>query len=752
MKYFFSVALILLGITSLMSQLSLSDIQEMGIRSEADLKKMGFSDSEILSIKSQYLNGNNKSNDSESNDEELSHEIEEDKVEVKVAQPEVKTTKSFIYGHDVFTNGSISIKENNDRIKAPGNYLIGTGDVVSVVIWGSSEFSGSFTVDDYGNITPRLVGRINLKGKRFDQAKKIIQSSFARVYDLNNSEISIELSYSKIINVNVVGEVNMPGTYTVPSINSAFNVLALAGGVSELGTLREIKIIRASGDIVNLDVYEFMMNPEAFGSEYLTDGDFIVVSTAKNIVTVKGVKRAMKYELSSGESLADLLNYSGGVMANHDNRFAHVKRKTSEGEEIIDVDFSQFDSYKMNDGDEVEFYQLVDELVNLVTIEGAVLSPGSYEFKEGETIGDFVKRSGGARKGSHLQVAYVFRKIDGGGREIKRISIEKMMTDSAWSGITISEGDVVHIIDHNDLYTEKEVKVTGEVKNPKKYTFYENMKLSDLIILSGGVTAQVDLSKVEIERINFEAEGGDYVQVISVNVSSGEDYILEPFDIVNLRALPEFTFHEGVKIIGEVKYPGYYSLSSSSEYLLDIVERAGGLTEEAYLQGGYIQRRKDSIGLVVIKFEDLLKSESSKYNYNLKPGDVIYVPEKTNTVTIEGQIGFNNVDGEASRISCPVHNNKRAKYYVKRYGGGYTRNAKRSETYVVKYNGMVAKSKMFGLISPKVGDGDVIKVKEKEKAKKVEREDIDWNRTIESFSVKLSGIVTLWVLINQIGN
>jgi Periplasmic protein involved in polysaccharide export len=243
-----------------------------------------------------------------------------------------------------------------------------------------------------------------------------------------------------------------------------------------------------------------------------------------------------------------------------------------------------------------------------------------------------------------------------------------------------------------------------------------------------------------------------YVKAIEVDLNKMDDFELKPYDIVNIRRLPEFSFQQVVSIVGEVKYPGNYSISGKSEKLFNIIERAGGVTSEAFLEGGYIEREEDSVGLVVIKIGDLIKSQKSKYNYLIKPKDIIHIPKESNIVSIMGEIGYtaHSKNGD-TKISCPYSKNKRAGRYIRNYGGGFGKNAKKYNVYVIRQNGLVEDSKFFGLIRPIVKKGDVIKVEpKKQKKQKTEENRIDWNRTIESLSVKITGLATFWVLAQQI--
>lgn len=756
MRKALSILLIFLSGTML-SQLNVSNLKDLGVTSEQDLQKMGLSSSEINSLKRQYFNGElspKEASDDLSKNAELnpSEEVEIVIPDIKLAEEKEDSTIG-VYGKNIFVDGSVHIQKNSDRIKAPYNYVLGSGDVISIVIWGTSEFSGTFTLDEYGNITPSLVGRISLKGKKFSDAQKIIKSAFARVYDLRNSKISIEISYSKVISVNVVGEVVSPGTYSIPSINSAFNFLSLAGGVTELGSLRNIKIIHANGQVDQLDIYKFLNSPETSSYKYLNDGDFILVPAVNNIVLAEGVKKPLKFELKNDETISDLLLYAGGISSKYFDGTAHVERPTNQGIRIIDVAKKDYLSFKLKSGDKISFYEIDESILNPVSIQGAVISPGQYSYIENESLKELIERSGGPITASLLTVGHIYRLNQNGSRDLIRVNLEELFKNKGASfGPTLLSNDVVNIFDQRKLEENHTVRIVGIVRKPNNYSYSNNMVLKDLILIAGGVKESADLTKVDIERIDFNKGENGYVNVIEVDLTSTEDFKLKPYDIVHIRRLPEFSFQQVVSIVGEVKYPGSYSLSGKSEKLFNLLQRAGGITPEAFLDGGYIEREEDSVGLVVIKIGDLIKSEKSKYNYLIKPRDVIHIPKESNIVSIMGEIGYtaHSKNGDA-KISCPYSKNKRAGRYIRNYGGGFGKNAKKYNVYVIRQNGLVEDSKFFGLIRPTVKKGDIIKVEPKKpKKEKTEENRIDWNRTIENLSLKLTGLATFWVLAQQI--
>ena len=297
------------------------------------------------------------------------------------------------------------------------------------------------------------------------------------------------------------------------------------------------------------------------------------------------------------------------------------------------------------------------------------------------------------------------------------------------------------------------MNIKGAVKEQSSYDFADGMTLKDLIVLANGFVDGADRGRIQVSRLSLETSNeNNYITIIDLDFNTSLDFKLMPYDEVNVRFLAEFSFPSIVHIEGEVAYPGSYAVSASGERIDQLIDRAGGYTTMAFLEGAKIIRSGDSTSITLMNLEEVQRDKSSMYNYLLKNGDTLVVPELMETVAIEGAIGFTEMTKGRTRINSPYKKGKRAGYYIKEFGGGYGRDAKRMKVYVRKSNGIVARTTLFGLIKPKVNNGDLILVQKRVKKTKDERKEIDWNRQIESLSVKLSGLATFWIVINNLFN
>ena len=729
------------------SQISLADLKKAGISSEDDLKSLDISTSDIERLKQE------NSNTTEKETQETSvqpAELENEK-EIVVKSTKEKIVREVVFGQSIFRSGAVNIQNNSDRIVPPLNYILGSGDRLSITIWGISQFDGEFMLNEFGNINPNLIGRISLKGKTFNQAQQIIKSRFSKVYRFNSSQISINLSYSKVISVNIVGEVVSPGTFSIPSINSAFNVLSLAKGPSEKGSVRNISIIRSGKVVSKLDVYEFMNNPNNKSFIYLKDGDFLLVPTLGNVVTIQGeVIRPAQYELKEKESLATALKFAGGFNSLANKSSISIIRQTENGRLVKSYSSAEASNVELKNGDKLIISKNAENISNKVTIKGEIFAPGIYEFKNGETFNTLLSRANGLTPNAYLKNAHIYRLTKNLEREV--IQIDLSNTDNI-KNIQMSDLDEIFIFNKSSFIDTTYLSINGFVRQPGKVEFKNGLTLNDLITMSGGTLPQADISRIEIERIDFSKPKSDTINYVNLQVkdfASDSKFILQPYDIVNIRPLPNFRFQETVIIKGQVKYPGAYSLVGNRTQLSDIIPRAGGLNNLAYEEKAYIKRSEDNVGMILLNLKTALKNNESPSNYNLRPGDTIVIPRINDIVAISGAIGAKFVD-QQEKINVAFKKGKRASYYIKKFAGGYDKKANRRNVYAITLNGKIKRSKMLGLIKPKVEKGDEIIVKYLPKKEKRAKEDrIDWNGQIENLTLKLSGVATLWVLLSRV--
>ena len=801
------------------SSTSAEDLRPSDIPSEQVLKQMGFSDKEITQAldfkfsKGMYSKRNNLSSDTTSNVHKLYLSFDDTLVIDSVIYPKAK-----VYGQDVFRNNELAFYQKALDAKAPENYKVGPGDEISISIWGFNEFSETLEVDARGYISPSSYGRIYVKGITFKNMRSILKKKFSTFFDMQNSEIDVSLSYSKVITVNIVGEVYNPGSYVIPSINTAFNALIAANGPTQLGSVRNIYIKRNGQTVDSLDIYQFLFNPDKSSDIYLQDGDYLFVPPSKNLIEVSGaVNRPYTYEAKDGESVYNLIEYAGGFSSMAFRDLITLKRIDYNEMKVYDIHQDDTDTEIVKNGDELIVNHISNKISNVITVNSDVGVAGEYEYKNGEKILELLKRSKCISQKTFLEKIYIIRINKDRTKTHLSVNLDEILNNpDSDDNILMQEYDIVHVLSIDNFDDDFDISVDGAVRNPGTFSYGDGMSLQSALILSGGLTQESQGSRVEISRIMEYDIAKNKLKprrAIVKNVKIGDDlvlsseaeaFILQPYDQIFVRSNPDFEPVINVKILGEVKYPGTYSVLRKNEKISSLIKRAGGLTNYAYVDGVKMYREfhviKDEVSnnkemnisndlkesilndpnsasiyavelekksleffeqetmirdkeiqldMVYLNLDKALKSHSSKHNLVLNEGDSIVIPKTMDVVHISGELM--NLKGNS--ISAPFFSSKRANYYVKNFAGGFSRTNDRSNTVVVYPNGIAKKSKNFILfnLSPKVTKGSTIMVTTKNKrSKKKNKNNIDWNQQIENAMLKLSAILTLWVLVDRV--
>ena len=683
-----------------------------------------------------------------------------------------------IFGHNFFRNRNLRIYQTVADMKAPDNYVLGAGDRISLSVWGYSEYDGNFIISKDGYIKPLGVGRVYLKGLTYANAKSLITRKFSNYLDLQNSQIAISLVYSRVINVNIVGEVFNPGTYKIPAINSAFNALIAAGGPNNIGSVRKIFVKRNGKNIKTLDVYDYLLNKDNDQDFYLQNNAYIFVPPAERIVKIAGeVKKPFDYELKEGENFFSLINFASGLKATAYTETAQVRRYLNNEFLLIDVAFDSLkkanEDFALLDGDSVEVLRIPDIINNLVEIIGAVKLPGTYEFGENLRLTDLIEKAEGIIGTAYLERAYITRLNDDLSIQYIPINLLEILTNPASpTNMELQRFDVVEIFSKEAFRENFKVEIFGAVRREGEFVYGEGMTLKDLLYFSGGLKKEAANNRIEIARIlNFDESIKDAVPTRTVikTIQIGQDLEIDteaenfeivPLDQVFVRKTPEFETQQHVLILGEVNYPGKYSLESDHETFLDLIGRAGGFTEKAFIEGirFFRVREKNNRVFIFMDYEKAKKDPKSKFNYILQEGDEIIVPELNQLVMVEGAIKFLEIDS-AAKISTPYFRGKKAKYYVKKYGAGFTKDARKKLTMVQWPNGLKKRTKNYGLfkIYPRVKEGSLITVNAKPaKPPKVKKEKGDGadpaliHTTISGVTASITSAVTLFILIRNL--
>ncbi|MBA3646953.1 MAG: SLBB domain-containing protein [Chitinophagales bacterium] len=674
---------------------------------------------------------------------------------------------SDIFGMAFFRNKTITMFSKSTDAQAMGNYIIGLGDQISINVWGYSSFSGSYTVDEGGSIFPQGVGKIYVKGLTLDKAKQLIRSRFASYLDMKNSQIEVTIVYSRVITVNIVGEVFNPGSYSIPATNTVFNALLASNGPTDLGSLRKIYVKRQGQTVRTLDVYDFLLNPRANSDYFLQNNDYIFVPPVGKLISISGeVKRPFRYELIEGEDLSDLLNYAGGLTAKAYGASIQVRRYMGNQLKLIDVNLDSLTKskgkYELLNGDEVFVSTVPSQLFQFVKISGAVMQPGQFNFTQGMRISDVLNKSHGLREDAITDRGYIIRKNDDLTSTYIPFNPSSVVSNSkSADNVTLKNLDEVYFFDRNTFNDSLNVNISGAVHLPGKYAYAKGMTLNDLILESGGVKAEAANAKIEISRYTAVENGAMVPAVVgSVIVGSdlsidtaGRGYSLQPFDMVFVRSVATIDSQNIVMIKGEVLYPGQYSMTDKEEKLVDLIQRAGGLTQWASPNRATLIRVEDERGIVFMELDKAIHDPDSRYNFILRPGDVIEVPSSSDLVAISGQINYPFRDSSGV-INAPYHAGKRAKFYIKKYGLGFNKEAKRSHTYVIQPGQTLQDPHRWTFIRiyPKVQSGAyvVVPLKPHDNTPKPPAAPVDINQIIESAMVKITGLLTLYVLVTRI--
>ena len=731
---------------------------------EAMALNMGLSSDEAKKFKSrlEVLNSSIKEGKPTMNLYSSLDEIEKNKAEEPEYSYDSQNDSSNIFGHSYFSS-DIKAFDQASGAKAPSNYILGSGDELTISVFGISYFQGSFKVDENGvlDLGPKF-GRVNIRGLEFFDVEKIIKSKMSKAFNLSKNTFRLNLSYGRSISVNITGDVNNPGTYSLAAVNNAFHALVMAGGPTEIGSLRNVRVYRNGEVIKTIDFYKFFVNPDGFEIPFLQDGDFLMVPTTNNLISTSGAfKRKMIFEMLPNETVSDLINFSSGFSANAYSKKIKISRSNDSERKIIDVELKDFSSLFLNDGDSVFANVKNGKLENFITIEGALAQPGDYGFVEDMTIRDAIDLAGGLVGVNIDKEISLSRLMDNGYYEITRMPLSSEET----LGLKLSQSDNIFIGSKSLDSKEKLVSVYGEVENPGEFIYSKGMTLEEALNRAGGIKLSSDEQRVEVTRkiTILNKNGFQEVKKSSVilsldprikeNWSDGyknSDYLLEPFDEISIRRIKNYGLNEKIYVSGAVEFPGYYSILSDNEKISDVIFRAGGVSKDGDFFNASFYRKSERS--VVFNLSNALKD--GNFNYTLTDLDSLDIPKKSELIRITGD-GHTYFDefGEKD-LSVPIINNSRSYQYVKEFSLGLNKSVKKRDIYVSYPNGKLDRSKkilFFWSISPKVTLGGVIHVNKKPAKTKVirERRPLDWNQVVGTLTSAAMGFGTVYALINR---
>lgn len=671
--------------------------------------------------------------------------------------------KPRIFGHDIFNNKNLTF-EPDMNIATPADYRLGPGDEVYIDVWGTSQKNITATVSPEGDIDIEGFGPVQVAGLTVKQANSRLRSTLGQRYAGSNLRLSV--GQTKTISVNVVGEVNMPGTYTVSAFATVFHALYMAGGPNDIGTLRNIKVYRNNREVTTVDVYDYILNGRLSGNVRLASGDMIIVGPYDCLVNITGkVKRPMYYEMRNNESVSTLLKYAGGFTG--DAYRQHVRLVRPFGGEFKIYSIGEFEqgSFQLCDGDSLNVDSALNRFTNMVEIKGAVRRPGMFQV-DGNigTVRQLIEAAGGLSEDAFTTRAIIHRRKEDRTLEVLSVDVKEIMSHMS-PDVTLRNEDVVFVPSKKEMQEERILSIEGEVPYPGKYEFAENTTLEDLILQAGGLKDAASVVKVDVaRRIRNQASTqvpNEVAQTFSFELKEGfvlsgtPGFVLEPFDEVYVRRSPGYVEQQHVSVSGEVLFKGTYVLDRKSSRLSDLVKAAGGLTPEAYSEGAKLIRKQtdedkemqrqilkivatsDSVDVNKIALGDtqvvginlnkaLANPGDPEWDIVLTEGDELVVPEINNTVSINGEVMYPNT----------VAYKKKAKlnFYINQ-AGGFSSRAQKRKTFAVNMNGTVTRVRNEKDIQP----GCKIVVPAKRKRKGLSFAEI---MSLSTMGVSLASVVT----------
>jgi len=678
-----------------------------------------------LNASNQLLINEEMKDDSLASEDDEYERFQYEKLKKKYGEEEDTLRK--VFGRNIFTTKNLTFAPSMN-IPTPNNYKLGPGDEVIIEVWGTNQASIRQTISPEGTINIEDIGVVNLNGMTVKEANAHMRRMLDRIYSVYGddaaSDIKLTLGDIRTIQVNLVGEVATPGTYYLPSLSNIYHALYRGGGVSDLGSLREIQLIRNGKKVATIDIYDFILKGKTFEDVILQEGDIVLVPAYKSLVDIAGkIKRPMLYEMKEGESVSDLLSYAGGFVGDSYRNNLNLIRRNGREYQVYTVRDTQYPSFTLMDGDSITVGAMLERYENRVEIKGAVYRPGVYELGgDIQTVKELVTIAEGLMGDAFTNRALLQREKEDFTLETQALDIAGILNGTI-SDIPLRKNDILYIPSIHDLNDMGYFEVIGEVAKPGQFVFAANTTIEDAIIQAGGLLESASTVKVDVSRRvknptgMVETDTLGYLFTFSLKdgfiIDGDPNFVLEPYDQVFVRKSPGYNEQEHVEVQGRVLFQGKYALSSTNERISEVIRKAGGVAKDAYIKGARLSRlmsdeermrtqstidmldnTKDSIDAkdlemkdrfyVGIDLKEALSNPGSDADIVLRPGDIITVPEYQNTVKISGNVLYPNTVTYIPGMTV--------KEYVE-MAGGYGFEAKKSSTFIVYMNGTVAKAK-----------------------------------------------------------
>lgn len=645
--------------------------------------------------------------------------------------------KPKVFGRDIFNNKELTF-EPDMNIATPRNYRLGPGDAVFIDIYGASQKTIESTVSPDGTVTIEGYGPVQVSGLTVEEANARLRSTLGARY--SSSKIRLTVGQTRSIMVNVMGEVETPGTYTLPAFATVFHALYMAGGTNDIGTLRNIKVYRNNRLVSTVDIYDYILNGKLTGNVRLADNDVISVGTYDCLVNITGkVKRPMFYEMKRNESVSTLLKYAGGFTGDAYKKSVRVVRKTGREFSVYNVDEFDMGAFHLADADSVSVDSIIQRFSNMVEIKGAVFRPGMYQVGgDINSVRTLIEHADGLREEAFTARAVMHRMKPDRTLEVVPVDVEGILAGRV-ADIPIQNNDVLFIPTKQEMMEDQTITIHGEVFYPGVYKYADNETLEDFVLQAGGLKQTASTVKVDVARrmVNPSALTTDTIIARTYTFALKDGFVIDgepgfklmPFDEVYVRKSPGFYKQQNVTVEGEVMFGGVYTLSKKNQRLSDLIKSAGGVNDRAYVAGARLERKMDAnerkryevvlkmaqeeaarleleaagAGRTVnidkektvekkfdipetysvgIELDKALAEPGGDADIVLREGDRLVVPQYTATVKINGEVMYPNTVG--------YQKGKKAKYYINQ-AGGFSNRAKKSQAFIIYMNGMVAK-------------------------------------------------------------
>lgn len=667
-----------------------------------------------------------------------------------------------VYGYDVFKNSRPSTFAPNDNSAVPSDYPINTDDEINVMLWGRINEEYHLKVGRDGTINIPRIGPISVAGLTFESTKRNILD---RVNKIEGVKATISMGALRSIGVYIVGEVSSPGYYTVSALSNVTNALFAAGGPTKNGSLRNVQLKRNGQRIANFDFYDFLMSGQDKTGYRLQSGDVIIVPIIQSMAAVVGnVRRNALYELNGKTSLENIISLAGGTTPSAWTNKIQIERFSKNQHRIVlDLDScnGKIPEFEVQDGDIIKIFPILDMDNNAVYLNGNVQRPGKYQFKEGIRLRDIIKNYDAILPETYYDYAVIYRfEPPRYSSNIIPINLKKAMDDNNSSdNIILKPKDQIFIYNREIFEPDRYVFIDGAVTKPGKYKFLDNMKIRDIVLQAGGLKDEASSIRGELyrrknlntERISIEKV--DFCVECAMGDSSADNLYLQKSDHVFIRSKMGWEEERKVLLKGQVVYPGTYVLYEG-ETLGDLIKRAGGFKDDAYLAAAVFTRKsvkeietkrmeeynhqletdivklsteiaaKESpesakellaqqmalkeklnvasgTGRVVID----IRNEKNYEDFSLEDGDEVYIPRNLNTVSVLGEV-YNP--------STFMYDNKNIKvnHYLES-AGGFKESSDRKHVYIIKANGSIITNKKVNVFAAPLEPGDVVVVPQK---------------------------------------